>query len=582
MEGAMRWMPNVVVFVLSLVLPALVTGQAFPQTPPKSTTEAPASTPDPLGRDTPRGTVLGFIKAVDSGNYERAVQYLDTRAAPKAAQELARQLKDVLDRRLSATDFDLLSAKPEGRLDSDLPPNVERVLRRGDSTDIFLERVSRDDRLVWLFSPRTLTNVPTLHRALGLLFIERVMPDSWRKVRILDVNAGQWIVLLLGIPFVLGLAWLFSRLLAKLLRVALFRVTRERAEEESTAATGPLRLLAGALAIAVLASFEAFPVLTRVLWHRIAVAAAIVGFAWLLLRLVDIVAHLTETRLLAGAQTGRLAVNQLLRRVAKVMVVLAAGLALFFLAGFNLTAALAGLGIGGIAVALAAQKTLENFFGGITIILDQPVRVGDLCKIGDVTGVVEDIGLRSTRLRTANHTVVSIPNGQTAAVNVENFGLRGRIAFRQTIGLRYETGPEQLRYVLAEIRRLLYGHPMVDTQSAGIRFIRFGASSLELEVSAQVLTSNPDRFLEVQEDLLFRIMDVIETGGTRIALPSSTTYLTRDPGIDREKAQTAAATVKGWRDKGDLPFPNYRAERIAEMRGRLEYPPPDSAVRAAP
>ncbi len=120
---------------------------------------------------------------------------------------------------------------------------------------------------------------------------------------------------------------------------------------------------------------------------------------------------------------------------------------------------------------------------------------------------------------------------------------------------------------------------MVDSQSASIRFVRFGASSLELEISAHVLTSNPDRFLEVQEDLLLRIMDVIEAGGTRIAFPSSTTYLARDPGLDREKGQTATATVKGWRDKGDLPFPNYRPERIAEMRGRLEYPPLDSAVR---
>jgi MscS family membrane protein len=580
MEGAMRSMPNVVVFVLSLVLPALTTGEAFPQTPPKSTTEAPASAADPLGRDTPRGTVLGFIKAVDSGNYERAVQYLDTRAAFGAARELARQLKDVLDRRLSATDFDLLSAKPEGRLDSDLPPNGERVLRGGDSTDIFLERVSRDDRLVWLFAARTLANVPTLHRELGLPFIERVMPESWRKVRILDISAGQWIVLLLGIPFVLGLAWLLSRLLATLLRVALFRVTRERADEESKAAAAPLRLLAGALAIAVLASFEAFPVLTRVFWHRIAMAAGIVGFAWLLLRLVDIVAHLTETHLRAGAQTGHLAVNQLFRRVTKVMVVLAAGLALFFLAGFNLTAALAGLGIGGIAVALAAQKTLENFFGGIMIIWDQPVRVGDFCKIGDVSGVVEDIGLRSTRLRTQERTVVSIPNGQTAAVNVENFGVRDRILFRPTIGLRYETGPEQLRYVLAEIRQLLYEHPMVETQSARARFVRFGASSLELEIFAYVLTYDFTRFLEIQEDLLLRIMDVIETGGTGMAFSSSTTYLARDVGLDRQKAQAATATVKRWRDAGDLPFPNFRPERIAELHGRLEYPSSDSAVKA--
>ena len=222
-------------------------------------------------------------------------------------------------------------------------------------------------------------------------------------------------------------------------------------------------------------------------------------------------------------------------------------------------------------MALAAQKTLENFFGGIMIIWDQPVRVGDFGKIGDVSGVVEDIGLRSTRLRTQERTVVSIPNGQTAAVNVENFGVRDRILFRPTIGLRYETGPEQLRYVLAEIRRLLYEHPMVETQSARARFVRFGSSSLDLEIFAYVLTNDFTRFLEIQEDLLLRIMDVVEAGGTGMAFSSSTTYLARDVGLDREKAQAATATVKRWRDAGDLPFPNFRPERIADSEGRLEY-----------
>ncbi|MGH7334590.1 MAG: mechanosensitive ion channel family protein, partial [Candidatus Rokuibacteriota bacterium] len=132
---------------------------------------------------------------------------------------------------------------------------------------------------------------------------------------------------------------------------------------------------------------------------------------------------------------------------------------------------------------------------------------------------------------------------------------------------------------LAEIRRLLYGHPMVDTQSARTRFIRFGASSLDLEIFAYTLTGDHGRFLEVQEDLLLRIMDVIEAGGTTIAFSASTTYLARDAGLDREKAQAAAATVKRWREEGDLPFPNFRPERIAEIQGQLEYPSSDSAVR---
>jgi len=576
----MRSMLNTVALVLGLVV--AVPAQAPGQTPPKPAPEV-ANAADPLGRDTPRGTVLGFIKAVDSENFERAVQYLDTRASPKAAQKLARDLKEILDRRLSAANIDLLSTKPEGRINDDLPLNIDRVgqvPRAGSPTDILLERVQRGDHLVWLFSARTLASVPVMHKELRPSWIERVLPGSWLEVRILDITVGQWILLVLGIPLVLGLAWLLNRLLARVFRVALFRITQERTDEELRATAGPLRLLAAALALAVWASWATLPVLTRVFWHRIAVAAAIVGLAWLLLRLVDIAAHLTQIHLLAGALTGRLAVNQLLRRVAKVAVVLTGGLALLFLGGINLTAALAGLGIGGIAVALAAQRTLENFFGGIMIISDQPVRVGDFCKIGDISGVVEDIGLRSTRVRTIDCTVVSIPNAQTAAVNVENFGVRDRILFRTTIGLRYETRPEQLRYVLAELRRLLYGHPMVDNQSARIRFVRFGASSLDLEIFAYVLTADSVGFLEVQEDLLLRIMDVIETGGTSIALPSCTTYFARDPGLDREKARVATATVKGWRDEGDLPFPNFRPERIAAIQGRLEYPSPDSAVRA--
>jgi MscS family membrane protein len=165
------------------------------------------------------------------------------------------------------------------------------------------------------------------------------------------------------------------------------------------------------------------------------------------------------------------------------------------------------------------------------------------------------------------------------AQNIDNYSVRDKIWFRPTLGLRYETSAEQLRFVLAEIRRLLYEHPMVETESARVRFVRFGGSSLDLEVFAYVRTGDFTRYLEVQEDLLLRIMDIIEGSGTGIAFPSSTTYLARDSGLDKDKTQEAIAAVNRWRDKRDLPFPNFRPERISEFDNTLEYPPADSGLR---
>jgi MscS family membrane protein len=250
-----------------------------------------------------------------------------------------------------------------------------------------------------------------------------------------------------------------------------------------------------------------------------------------------------------------------------------------YAAGVNITAALAGLGVGGIAVALAAQKTLENLLGGITITSDQPVRVGDFCRFGDQVGTVEDIGLRSTRIRTLDRTLVSVPNGHLSSISLENFGVRDKIWFHPTIQLRYETSADQLRYVLAEIRQMLYAHPRVEPQSARIRFAKFGACSLDLEVFAYVQATDYAVFLEVQEDLLLRIMDIVAASGTSFAFPSHTAYVTQDPGLDAEKTQAAIARVRQWRAEGEVPFPNFPPERIAQMTDTIPYPSPDSALR---
>jgi MscS family membrane protein len=193
--------------------------------------------------------------------------------------------------------------------------------------------------------------------------------------------------------------------------------------------------------------------------------------------------------------------------------------------GVDPTPALAGLGVGGIAVALAAQKTLENVIAGASLIFDQAVRVGDTLKVGEITGTVDHIGLRSTRMRTPDRTVVSIPNSQIANASLETLSARDKFWFHPVVGLRYETSPEQLRAVLDGLRRLLETHPSVDPESVRVRFVRLGAFSLDIELFAYLFASDWNRFLEMQEDLLLNVTEIVRRAGTEIAFPSQTMYV---------------------------------------------------------
>lgn len=527
-EGAM-W-PTLLVAFLLLVLGSSppVWGQT-PAAPAKAPAAAPAPPEDPLGRESPRGTVLGFIKAAGAESYERAAQYLDVRRTPRAAEELALQLKAILDRRLSAADVDPLSAKPEGSLDDDLPPNLERVGEVKGSegpVEIQLERVSRGaGPPIWLFSAKTLKAVPTLYEDIRPFWFERYMPKEVREFRFLDILLWQWIALVLVIPIVLGLTWVLSRLLFWALRPLLFRLTGERADAHLAKVTAPARLLTLTLAIGLWLSVTSLPLLTRYFWARVAAVAGIVGLTWLLVRLVDIIAELTQTHLRHLDQPPRIAVARLVRRLIKVIVVFLGALVLLYLGNLDLTAALAGLGIGGIAVALAAQKTLENVIGGLSLIFDRAVCVGDFLKVGDASGTVDSIGLRSTRIRTPDRTILSVPNGQIANVSIETISARDMFWFHHFLGLRYQTTPAQLRAVVDGIVRQLGGHPAVDPESVRAKFFRFGPSSLDIEVVAYIVAKDWTQFLEIQQELLLGIMEVVEHADTAIALPSQTLHL---------------------------------------------------------
>ncbi len=244
--------------------------------------------------------------------------------------------------------------------------------------------------------------------------------------------------------------------------------------------------------------------------------------------------------------------------------------------GISVTPLIAGLGVSGLAVALAAQHTIENFIAGLVLFADKPVRIGDTCQFGDHKGTVEQIGLRSTRIRGIDRTVISIPNSEFAKLRLINFTSRDKVLLRKLIGLRYETTSDQLRHVLASLRAMLAAHARIDADSIRVRFIEYGAYSLDIEIHALAVTSDWPTFLAIQEDVLLRIMEVVAESGCGFAFPSQTHYVTSDSGLDAEIRSRAEGQVQSLRAAGGLKVAGFLDESddftAAELPHRLHRP----------
>jgi len=299
-------------------------------------------------------------------------------------------------------------------------------------------------------------------------------------------------------------------------------------------------LLALAIVIRWLLGGVDLPLIERQLWSATSAMLAVVAVVWILL-LANAHSEAYLRRRFAGPGHGEVAAPlRLVRRVADVVVVIAAAIITLRFYGFDPTAALAGLGIGGIAVALAAQKTLENVIGGLSIIFDKAVRVGDFLKVGDTSGTVDYIGLRSTRIRTPDRTIVSMPNGQIANVGIETISSRDKFWFHHVVGVRYQTTSRQLRAVIDGVRSRLAAHPSMDVESVRVRLFRFGPSSLDIELFAYIFASDWGQFMEIQEELLLGVMEIVEGSGAAIALPSQTLYVAGGRPFESVTSGTAA------------------------------------------
>lgn len=545
---------------------------------------APEPTPvtaDSLGRDTPSGTVLGFLQAAQSGNYKVAADYLQMSAARRQSQgaNLAEKLKVLMDRTFVGS-LRRLSANSEGSLEFG---NADRqtigVFSNGDvDVPVILVRVGDPNSgRVWLFSSETLSKVPELSDNLEAHQVESKLPQSLVRNLFLGLPLWQWLALIAAIPLAIAIGWAMVLVLAIPRRLWLKFTKRPNLHSFSRMST-PLVVTFSAVAHRMIGVYIGLPLLPRLYYSRTIWVLISIGFFWFLLR----VTSLTMQRLRMHAiEAGRIGTGTLMvlgERLLVALVVIVAILATLGIVGFNLTTVLAGLGIGGIAIAFAAQKTLENLFGGISVLADEVINVGDFCRFGDRVGNVEDISLRSTRIRTLERTELSIPNGALATMSIENFTRRDKFLFNPTLVMRSETSTDQLRYLLAEVRRMLYEHPKVESDSARIRFASFDNSSLSLEVFSYLLTTDMAEFTAIREDVLLRIKDLVEKSGCGFASPSQTIYISRDSGLDKEKAETAERQVQQWREQNKLPFPDFAPVDKAAFRGAIVYPQPDSAV----
>lgn len=516
-------------FALSCTGPvAWAQGRAQAPTPPATPAVAPAQTVPPkdaLGRDTPRGTVLGFMDAARKGNKDISPLYLDTRLTGQAAADLAHQLYVVLDSRLPARLNDL-SDRPEGDPDNPLKPDqdvVGTINTANGPFDLVVERVTRGKSApVWLFSRQTLSFIPEAHDEIDLITLDRFLPDMLAKPRIAGIRLFEWLVLLVVLPFCYRLLGALNWLARPF--VALWRSrSGARAGQADVRVPGLVRLVLLGIGIRWVLGTIDLPLLERQFWSVIAALLLMVAFGWFLLLLNGYGEQYLRRRFATLAETASLL--RVARRIVDVLIVVACGLTTFRYFGGDPTAALAGLGIGGIAVALAAQKTLENVIAGLSLIFDKAVRVGDFLKVGETVGTVDYIGLRSTRIRTLDRTVLSMPNGQVASVGIETLSARDKFRFYHVVGLRYGTTVGQMRAVIDGVRTLLLTHVGVESDSVRVRFFRLGSFSLDVEVVAYVFAADWERFLAIQQELLLRIMETIDGAGTGIAFPSQTVHI---------------------------------------------------------
>ena len=475
---------------------------------------------DEFDRGTPRRSLLGFLKAAQDRDFETAAEYLDLRNLPKRMKikdgsRLAHGLSIVIQKELWL-DLEEISDHPDGADGDGLPSYRDTFAEldfQGDTIILLLQRVPRGDgEFIWKISNKTVADIPELYEAFGYGPIEEYLIGVIPDVTFLNIELFKWVI-------VLGSAIIAYPLLLILMRFVSGVIAKESSPVYDMVRrffTRPFLWLLIAIIINRVTSSLGLGIEAQKFASAHTVDITIV--TWVLLSATNLMSAVLRSRMTRKGKEGAVVLLRPIGNGVKILIVLFAILLWLNNLGFNITALVAGLGVGGIAIALALQKPLEDLFGAVSLYSQQPARVGDFCKFGQITGTIEEIGLRSTRIRTPANTVVSIPNAKIAGDILDNYSVRERIWYHPKLILRYDSTPKQLNQVLAAVREMLEKHERVIDDPARVRLTGFGREGFELDVYAYVRTSDYAEFLEIAEELNLGIINIVAKSGTHFAV----------------------------------------------------------------
>ena len=554
----------------------------------------------PPDTSSPRATLQSFVDTIpefehafiayrDAPSRERALEMMRVRARavrtldlsaipPTALRERGGQAAVLLWEVLARIELPPLEEVPGADA---FVPDRPRAHWTIPGTEITIARIAEGPRAgEFLFSADTVARLDEFYQAVRHLPYRRPMPmgsplaqsveiTGWLVPPALVAALPSWSrVLVLGTPLWKLLASLLVVLLATVALLLVHRWVRPRSWSDSSPAAYCRRLIVPLAAFLLATWLKVVFVLQINLQGDVAEVAEIA---------------LSIVRYLAGAWAAYLAAMflaesiisspripdegldaHLLRLAARITGFVGASAVVAYGArdlGIPLAGIIAGLGVGGLAVALAAQSTLGNLLGSLNLFADRPVRVGDSCRYGDQVGTIEEIGIRSSRIRGPDRTVTTVPNSELAQMAITNYSRRDRILFQKRLDLRYETTPDQLRLLLIELREMLLAHPRVSPDPARVRLVDLAASSIQVEVFAYVQTSDGSEFLDVQQDLLLRIIELVNRVAAGFAFPAQTEYQPRDPELDAAAAAAASAELASRRAASPLPLPEFGTRR---------------------
>jgi len=355
--------------------------------------------------------------------------------------------------------------------------------------------------------------------------INNLLPEVLIDNKLYECPIGHWIAVIIIGSISYFLAKAIIKLAIYFTDKFLIKIRKSKLRKFIKILDIPLRLY---LFLAVLVTVSNLISISKNLMEYINVFASIIStiaILVLLWKLVDIMVEIFEGHMSKRGNKGALSIGLFFSRTIKAILIIIASMEILSSFGIDVTTAVAALGVGGIALALGAQKAVENFVGSLNVVIDQPIRIGDFCKVGDTIGVVEEVGVRSTRIRTPDRSLVTIPNGSLASQKIENYTHRDKIKLYSMIGLTYDTTSKQLEKVLTGFRKMLTKLDYIEDDTARVRFISYGDFSLNIEIFCYVMTNDYVEFLEKQEEVNFEIMKIVEKSGSDFAFPSQTIYM---------------------------------------------------------